>query len=70
MLYIVSMATQPETAIDRKYGGVRISGEADKLLDAIVDDIKPAPTKGGVVELLIEQEAERRGIKPEQAANS
>ncbi len=58
------MATKPETAIDRKYGGVRISNEADKLLDAIVEDIKPAPTKGGVVELLIEQEAERRGITP------
>lgn len=55
------METPTETPRTRTTS-VAISQEVNKLLDAITAAIRPTPTKGSVLEMLIEQEAERRGI--------
>lgn len=56
------METNDTPTTERRWGMVRITDDADKLLDLIVERTKPTPTKGSVLEMLIEQEAARRGI--------
>ena len=61
------METPTETTIQATTS-VQVSREASNLLDEIVASIKPKPTKASVLDMLIEQEAERRGILAEPDA--